>query len=102
VEASVHPLAVIEVFTDVREVFQHEDWLLKPTGVLDGTSRHLLDDVSECVLVVVESLLNPPLGGVTLLKPLAESGVVVSTWDTSSDTETESPTRNKRGASSPE
>jgi hypothetical protein len=36
VEASVHPLAVIQVFTDVRKVFQHEDWLLESTGVLDG------------------------------------------------------------------
>ena len=35
-------------------------------------------------------------------KPPAESGAAVSTPDASSDTETGSPTLNKRGASSPE
>jgi hypothetical protein len=35
-------------------------------------------------------------------KPPAESGTAVSTSDASSDTETGSPTLNKRGASSPE
>jgi hypothetical protein len=69
VEASVHPLTVIEVFADVAQVFQHKDWLLEPASVLDGPSRRLFNDVSECMLVVVESFINPPLGGVTLLEP---------------------------------
>ena len=70
VGSSVHPLTVIEVFADVRKVFQHEDWLLESTDILDGTSRRLLDDVCECVLVVVESLVYPPPCGVTLLESL--------------------------------
>jgi len=65
VEASVHPLAVIEAFADVAQVFQHEDGFLEPAGVLDGTSRRLLDDIRECILVVVELLVNPPLSSIT-------------------------------------
>nr|CAA25389.1 unnamed protein product [Halobacterium phage phiH] len=70
VEASVHPFAVVEVFADVREVFQNDHRLLESAGVLDCLPRRLFDDVCECVLVVVESLVNPPLGGVTLLQSL--------------------------------
>jgi hypothetical protein len=37
-------------------------------GVLDGPPRRFLDNIRQSVLVVVESFVHAPLGGVSLLQ----------------------------------
>jgi len=68
VKTTVHPLSAVQRLTDVRQIFEDNYWLLKLSGVLDGLSARLLDNIRECVLVVVGTLVNPPIGGVTLSK----------------------------------
>ena len=67
VETAVHPFAVVEMFADVRQVFENYHGFLELLGVLDGLSRRFLHDVRQRVLVVVESLVNTPVS-VTFLE----------------------------------
>ena len=69
VEVTVHPLAVIEVFPKVRQVFQNDARFVEGLGVLNCASRRLLNDIRQSVLVVVKAFVRPPLGGVAALKP---------------------------------
>lgn len=57
----VHPVSVIQSFTDVREVFQSDHWGVELAG--DGLLRHPFDNLCECVLGVIQSFVDPPLGG---------------------------------------
>ena len=69
-QASVHILPVVQRLADVRQVLHHDNGVLELTSVLHGLTRCLLDDVRESILVVRESLLDTPLGGVSLLESL--------------------------------
>ena len=62
VKPAVHPLAVIEMFTNVRQVFENDNRILEPSSVLDGFAGGLLHDVCQDVLVVVESFVHAPSG----------------------------------------
>ncbi len=62
-----HELSVVESFSDIRQVIEHDYRLIEGLSVLDGLARDLLDDICERILVVVKSLVNPPLGGVMFL-----------------------------------
>lgn len=66
VETTIHLLAVVETFAYLRQVFEDGYWLLELPSVLDCLPGHLLDNVYECVLVVVESLVKSLLGGIML------------------------------------
>ena len=70
VKTAIHPLLVVEMFADVREVFEHDNWRVELLGVLNGFSGRLFHDVGECVLVVTEAFVHSPLLGVTLLQAL--------------------------------
>ena len=70
VETPVHPLLVVEMLADVRQVFEHDNRVLKGLGVFDRFAGRLLHDVREGVLVGVESLIYAPLGSVTLSESL--------------------------------
>jgi hypothetical protein len=67
VKTPVHELAVVQSFTDVRQVFESDNGILELSGVLDGLPRCFLDNIRQCVLVVVESFVHAPLGGVSRL-----------------------------------
>ena len=62
VETAVHPLAVIQMLADIRQVFEDDNRILELPGVLDSLSRCLLHDVGERVLVVIEPFVHTPLG----------------------------------------
>jgi hypothetical protein len=66
----LHPPSIIQSFTDVREVFQSNHWVVELAGVLDSLPRRLFNNLCECVLRVVKSFVNPPLGGIPFLSPL--------------------------------
>ena len=68
---SVHELAVVQPFTDVRQVFDDDYRILKGTGVLDGLPRRFLDNICQSVLVVVATM--EPVAG-----PVAPFGVADS------------------------
>jgi hypothetical protein len=66
-QPAIHELAVIQPLADERQVFENNDRILEATSVFNSLPRRFLHDVRQGVLVVVESLVNPPVG-VTLLK----------------------------------
>ena len=67
VEMPIHPLSVVQMFADVRQIFENDNRVLEGTDVLDRLTRCLLDNICESVLVVVELFLNALLG-VSLLE----------------------------------
>ena len=68
VESAVHPLAVVEMLTDVRQIFEKDNGILEGTGVLNGFAGCFFHDIRQSVLVVVEPFVHAPLG-VSFLEP---------------------------------
>ena len=63
VQQPIHILIVVHVFPDVRQVFQHQHWILDRLGVLHDLSghtvEHLVNLVPQCVTVgLYDSLPN--------------------------------------------
>ncbi len=62
VETPIHPLTIVQLLANVRQVFKRDNRVFELLCVFHSLPRRLLDNIRQGVLIVVKTFVDPPVG----------------------------------------